>query len=381
MRFVDEARISVKAGDGGNGSVHFRREKFIPKGGPDGGDGGDGGSVILRADARLLTLYDFRLKRHYTAPNGQHGMGRQMYGRKGEDLVLHLPVGTLIFVEEDGEEHLLCDLAEANQEVVIARGGHGGKGNIHFKSSTMRAPTFAQPGSKGEFRQLRLELKILADAGLLGLPNAGKSTFLSAVSAARPKIAAYPFTTLVPNLGVVIDEYDPGQRLVIADIPGLIEGASQGQGLGMRFLKHVERTRFLVHILSIEDTGGDNPWAGFELIDDELKAFDEELATHPQIRVINKIDLVDEERLAELRQRAEEDGLQIFFISAQEGTGLEELMRELWRMQTEMDMHAPLIRTRPVEGFAEEAGDEAEAEDEDDYEDDGDGPEIIWTRE
>ena len=170
MRFVDEARISVKAGDGGNGSVHFRREKFIPKGGPDGGDGGDGGSVILRADSRLLTLYDFRLKRHYTAPNGQHGMGRQMYGRKGEDLVLHLPVGTMIFVEEDGEERLLCDLAEADQEVVIARGGHGGKGNIHFKSSTMRAPTFAQPGSKGEYKTLRLELKILADAGLLGLP-------------------------------------------------------------------------------------------------------------------------------------------------------------------------------------------------------------------
>ena len=378
MRFVDEARISVKAGDGGNGSVHFRREKFIPKGGPDGGDGGDGGSVILRADARLLTLYDFRLKRHYTAPNGQHGMGRQMYGRKGEDLVLHLPVGTMIFVEEDGEERLLCDLAEADQEVVIARGGHGGKGNIHFKSSTMRAPTFAQPGSKGEYKTLRLELKILADAGLLGLPNAGKSTFLSAVSAARPKIAPYPFTTLGPNLGVVIDEYDPGQRLVIADIPGLIEGASQGQGLGMRFLKHVERTRFLVHILSVEDTGGENPWAGFELIDEELRSFDEELSTHPQVRVVNKIDLVDEERIAELRKRAEEDGLKIFFISALQGTGLEELMQELWRMQTSMDMHAPLVRTRAPEILPDA---DADLDEEEYDEEDGDGPQFIWTKE
>lgn len=373
MRFVDEARIFVKAGDGGNGSVHFRREKFIPKGGPDGGDGGDGGSVVLRADARLLTLYDFRLKRRYEAANGQHGMGRQMYGRKGEDLVLHLPVGTMIYAEEDGQEELVADLSEADQEVVIARGGQGGKGNIHFKSSTMRAPHFAQPGTTGECRSLRLELKILADAGLLGLPNAGKSTFLSAVSAARPKIAAYPFTTLVPNLGVVIDEYDPGQRLVIADIPGLIEGASQGQGLGMRFLKHVERTRFLVHILSIEDTGGDNPWAGFELIDEELRAFDEELAEHPQIRVVNKIDLVDEERLAELRARAKEDGLQIFFISALEKTGLEELLAELWRMQESMAVHAPLVRLRQVE-----TGDSAE-EDEGDGGDDG--PEIIYTYE
>ena len=386
MRFVDEARIFVKAGDGGNGSVHFRREKFIPKGGPDGGDGGDGGSVVLRADARLLTLYDFRLKRRYEAANGQHGMGRQMYGRKGEDLVLHLPVGTMIYAVVDGQEELVADLSEADTQVVIARGGRGGKGNIHFKSSTMRAPHFAQPGTPGEAKSLRLELKILADAGLLGLPNAGKSTFLSAVSAARPKIAPYPFTTLVPNLGVVIDEYDPGQRLVIADIPGLIEGASQGQGLGMRFLKHVERTRFLVHILSVEDTGGDNPWAGFELIDEELRAFDEELAGHPQIRVVNKIDLVDEERLAELRARAKQDGLQVFFISALEKIGLEELLAELWRMQERMAVHAPLVRLRPVEtdgdDVGEGAGDDAGADAETDGDEDGgDGPEIIYTRE
>jgi GTPase len=373
MRFVDEARISVQAGDGGNGSVHFRREKFIPKGGPDGGDGGDGGSVILRADARLLTLYDFRLKRHYAAQNGQHGMGRQMYGRKGDDLVLHLPVGTLVFLEDEDGERLLTDLAEQDQEVVIARGGLGGKGNLHFKSSTTRAPRFAQPGQPGEAKNLRLELKLLADVGLLGLPNAGKSTFLSKVSAARPKIAPYPFTTLVPNLGVLIDEYDPGKRLVIADIPGLIEGASQGQGLGMRFLKHVERTRFLLHILSAEDMDTDNPWAGFELIDQELASFDEELALHPQVRVINKIDLLSEESLEAVKKRAQDEGKKIFFVSALTGEGLPELVEELWRMLEQMERHAPLIRLREEEVQAPDA--EAASED------DEDGPEFIWVRE
>lgn len=373
MRFVDEARISVQAGDGGNGSVHFRREKFIPKGGPDGGDGGDGGSVILRADARLLTLYDFRLKRHYAAQNGQHGMGRQMYGRKGDDLVLHLPVGTLVFLEDEDGERLLTDLAEQDQEVVIARGGLGGKGNLHFKSSTTRAPRFAQPGQPGEAKNLRLELKLLADVGLLGLPNAGKSTFLSKVSAARPKIAPYPFTTLVPNLGVLIDEYDPGKRLVIADIPGLIEGASQGQGLGMRFLKHVERTRFLLHILSAEDMDTDNPWAGFELIDQELASFDEELALHPQVRVINKIDLLSEESLEAVKKRAQDEGKKIFFVSALTGEGLPELVEELWRMLEQMERHAPLIRLREEEAPAPDA--EAASED------DEDGPEFIWVRE
>ncbi len=374
MRFVDEARISVQAGDGGRGCVHFRREKFIPRGGPDGGDGGDGGSVILRADARLLTLYDFRLRRRYEAGRGQNGMGRQMYGRKGEDLVLHLPVGTMVYVEEeDGRERLLTDLAEPDQEVLVARGGRGGKGNIHFKSSTMRAPRIAQPGTPGEARNLRLELKILADAGLLGLPNAGKSTFLSRVSAARPRIAPYPFTTLVPNLGVVIDEEDPGRRLIIADIPGLIEGASQGQGLGMRFLRHVERTRFLVHILSIEDTGGENPWAGFELIDEELRAFDPELAAYPQVRVVNKTDLVSEERLNGLKERARADGLEIFFISALEGTGFEPLLAELWRRREALAVREPRVQLRSSP--AEDGPGEAE-------EDSGPGEgatEVIWT--
>ena len=309
MRFVDEAVISVKAGKGGNGCVSFRREKFVPRGGPDGGDGGDGGSIILRADSRLLSLYDFRIMRHYEAQNGQGGMGSQRYGRKGEDLVLNLPVGTLVFEQTPEGEHMLTDLAEAGDEYLVVRGGRGGKGNEHFKSSTMRAPRFAQPGEPGEERNLRLELKILADAGIIGLPNAGKSTFISRISAARPKIAAYPFTTLTPNLGVVIDEYDPDQRMVVADIPGLIEGASEGQGLGHRFLKHVERTRFLVHILSIEDVNPEeNPWAGFDLVNDELNAFDEDLGLRRQLQVINKIDLRTPEEVDALRAIAARDG-------------------------------------------------------------------------
>ena len=366
MRFVDEARITVKAGDGGNGSVHFRREKFIPKGGPDGGDGGDGGSVLLRADSRLLTLYDFRLKRHYGAKNGQPGMGRQMYGHKGEDVVLHLPVGTMVYLEGPEEETLLTDLSTPDQEVVVARGGRGGMGNIHFKSSTMRAPHFAQPGKPGEECSLRLELKILADAGLLGLPNAGKSTFLTRVSAARPKIASYPFTTLIPNLGVMIHEDDPGRRLVIADIPGLIEGASKGQGLGTRFLKHVERTRFLVHILSVEDMNEDDPWAGFALINDELEAFDPELAEHPQVEVVNKIDLLSEEQLAALKAKATADGRRIFFVSARDGIGFEELTAELWRRLEDNMLHTPLVRPRSVE--------KTEKEDFSDIE-------VVWTHE
>ena len=367
MRFVDEATIQVRAGKGGHGCVSFRREKFVPRGGPDGGDGGKGGSVILKADSRLLSLYDFRLKRQYEARNGQPGMGSQCNGRKGDDLILGLPVGTLVYARDEmGEEYLLADLREPDMEVVAAPGGRGGLGNVQFKPSTMRAPRFAQPGEPGEERELRLELKILADAGLLGLPNAGKSTFISQVSAARPKIAAYPFTTLTPNLGVMIDEYDPDRRMVIADIPGLIEGAHEGQGLGHRFLKHVVRTRFLVHILSIEDVSDDNPWAGFELINEELRRFDSELAERRQIEVVNKIDLVDEERLEELRARARADGREVFFISARDGIGIEDLVAALWKLRDEVQVHEPLHH------FVE-----AENVDEEEFED----IEVIYTRE
>lgn len=361
MRFVDEARILVKAGKGGRGCMSFRREKFVPKGGPDGGDGGNGGSVYLRADSRLLSLYDFRLKRVYEAQNGQPGRGGQCDGKKGADLVLGLPVGTLVFAEgvaagepvdgegraagadAEGGERLLADLSEPESLVLVARGGRGGKGNEHFKSSTMRAPRFAQPGEPGEEVTLRLELKILADVGLIGLPNAGKSTFISRVSAARPKIADYPFTTITPNLGVMIDEVDPEKRMIIADIPGLIEGAHAGLGLGHRFLKHVERTRFLVHMLSIDDVDDADPWAGFELVNEELRRFDPELAERRQIEVINKIDLVSEERLQALMARAAREERRIFFISAKERIGLEPLVEELWRLKDELARHEPLV--------------------------------------
>ncbi len=363
MRFVDEAVVTIRAGRGGNGCVSFRREKFIPKGGPDGGDGGDGGNVILRASPRLLSLYDFRLKRHYEARNGQGGMGGQRYGHKGESLILDLPVGTLVFERTPEGERLLADLSEAGTEVVAARGGRGGKGNEHFKSSTMRAPKFAQKGEPGEEKNLRLELKMLADAGIIGLPNAGKSTLISKISAARPKIAPYPFTTLTPNLGVVIDEHDPDRRMIVADIPGLVENAHQGQGLGHRFLRHVERTRFLVHVLSAEDIDPDSLQAGFDLIDGELAAFDPELAERPQIRVINKCDLKSPEELDALRiaiQDSSGDGPDggktdpPFLISALDGEGLDALLAAMWRMRDRLAPHAPLLHYEEPEPFMDE---------------------------
>ncbi|WP_320172260.1 GTPase ObgE [Maridesulfovibrio sp.] len=337
MRFIDEATITVRSGKGGNGCVAFRRERFIPKGGPSGGDGGRGGSLVFRASPKLLTLYDFRLKRVYEAKNGQPGMGSDKYGRAADDLIIDLPMGTLVFEvnPEDGTEKLIIDLTEEGKEVVICKGGDGGRGNIHFKSSTNQTPRYAEEGFPGEEKRIRLQLKIIADVGLLGLPNAGKSTFISKISAAKPKIAAYPFTTLVPNLGVVENDY--GKRLVIADIPGLIEGASEGQGLGHRFLKHVERTRFLVHILSAEDLGMDDPFAGFNMLDEELRLFDDDLAAKTQIRVINKIDLLSEEDLSDLKAKAAAAGHKIFFISALHSDGLAELLTEMWDRFTAMN--------------------------------------------
>jgi len=366
MRFVDEAIITVKAGKGGHGCVSFRREKFVPRGGPDGGNGGEGGSVYLKGVSRLLSLYDFRVKRRYEAENGRPGEGSQRHGRKGESLVVELPLGTQIYEVTDEGETLFADLSEPDVEIVAVQGGRGGKGNEFFKTATMRAPRFSQPGEEGEERTLRLELKILADCGLLGLPNAGKSTFISKVSAAKPKIAAYPFTTLIPNLGVMLDDNDYDRRLVIADIPGLIEGASTGAGLGHRFLRHVERTRFLLHILSVEDIDEADPWSGFDLINAELALFNEELATRRQIEVVNKIDTADPEKVERLRERAKADGRAIFFMSALTGEGVEEIVDAMWDLYESLSVNDALVVFKAVES---------------DDDDDGEGVEIVWTRE
>ncbi|MBQ9536994.1 MAG: GTPase ObgE [Desulfovibrionaceae bacterium] len=331
MRFIDEATIEVTAGHGGRGCVSFRREKFLPKGGPNGGNGGDGGSVYLVADPKLLSLYDFRHKQIYRAPNGAPGGGSQCDGHKGADLFLHLPVGTQIFQETEAGLELVADLATPNAQVCVAQGGRGGKGNEFFKSARMRAPRFAQKGEPGTSCKLHLELKILADVGLLGLPNAGKSTLLSQVSKARPKIAPYPFTTLEPNLGVLENPFNIDQRLIMADIPGLVEGAHLGQGLGLRFLKHLERTRFLVHLLSCEDVNLDDPWAGFALLNSELAQFNQDLAKRKQIQVITKIDLLDPKDLAALQTRATNDHLDLLFISAKENLGLDTLLQRIFQ--------------------------------------------------
>ena len=329
MKFVDEAAILVRSGKGGPGCASFRREKNIPKGGPDGGDGGKGGDVIFQASEKLLSLYDFRHKRIYEAENGKSGMGSMCYGRAGEDTVVDVPVGTLIYeIAEDGSESLIADFLDDGQQVTLVEGGRGGKGNTHFKSSTMRAPRFAQPGEPLQEKHIRLELKFLADVGLLGLPNAGKSTFISAISAARPKVAAYPFTTLNPNLGVVVGL--DSRRMVVADIPGLIEGAHAGLGLGHTFLKHVERSRFLVHILSAEEISPEEPWAGFALINEELHQYKSILSEKKQLLVVNKIDLLDEDELTLLQAAAAAAGMKIFFISALNDIGVDELTEAMW---------------------------------------------------
>ena len=297
MKFVDEASIRVFAGKGGNGCLSFRREKYIAKGGPDGGDGGDGGSVILEADESLNTMVDYRFVRVHRADNGESGRGRNCTGPSGEDLVLRVPVGTTVLDEDSAE--VLGDLSVAGQQLIVARGGFHGLGNTRFKSSTNRAPRQVTPGTEGEERSLKLELKVLADVGLLGLPNAGKSTFIRSVSAATPKVADYPFTTLVPNLGVV--KVDSHRSFVIADIPGLIEGASEGAGLGIRFLKHLTRNRILLHIIDMAPFDGVEPAAAALSIVRELDRFSPTLAARERWLVLNKIDLIDAQQLAERR--------------------------------------------------------------------------------
>ncbi len=297
MKFIDEAIIEVRAGDGGDGCVSFRREKFIPNGGPDGGDGGDGGSVYLEADGSINTLVDFRHNRRFVAGRGEQGRGNNCTGSSGADLFVKVPVGTLVYAEETGE--VIGDLVRDGQRLLVARGGFHGIGNARFKSSTNRAPRQSKPGTPGEQRQLRLELKLLADVGLLGMPNAGKSTLISAVSSARPRIADYPFTTLHPNLGVV--ELKGHRSFVMADIPGVIEGAAQGAGLGIRFLKHLSRTRLLLHLVDMGPLG--DPVRDVSTIERELAEFSAELAARERWLVLNKMDLVPEQ---EQEQRCQE---------------------------------------------------------------------------
>ena len=331
MKFIDEARVEIIAGDGGNGCASFRREKYIENGGPDGGDGGRGGSVIAVADENINTLVDYRFVKKYVAQNGEKGRGADCYGHKGEDIYLKMPVGTTIIDAEP--EMIIADLDHHEQTIVLAKGGSGGLGNLHFKSSTNRAPRQTTSGTEGERRTLKLELKVLADIGLLGLPNAGKSTFIRAVSAARPKVADYPFTTLHPNLGVV--RVDTDRSFVIADIPGLIEGASEGTGLGFKFLRHLQRTKALLHIVDILPLDDDQDIVKNAVaITQELKKYDEELYNKPRYLVINKIDLVGEdEQQTRVNQFINEFKKfdtntlldKIFIISGVSGVGCKEL--------------------------------------------------------
>ena len=321
MKFVDEVEITVQAGDGGRGCMSFRREKFVPKGGPDGGDGGDGGHVRVVAEPHLSTLLDLRYQRLYRGKRGQHGRGKDQHGRNGEDRVIRVPLGTLI--RDAGTGELIADVETLSGDVVVARGGKGGKGNARFATSRRQAPRFAQPGLPGEERELRLELRLLADVGLIGLPNAGKSTMISAVSAARPKIADYPFTTLVPNLGVV---RQGDGSFVVADIPGLIEGAHRGEGLGHRFLKHVTRTGLLVHVLDVFQLGEQDPKADFETVNRELALFDEELSRKPQIVAASKVDLLpDRSGVRTLEAFFQSRGYRFCAVSAVTGEGMERL--------------------------------------------------------
>ncbi len=328
MQFIDEALVHVKAGDGGNGSAAFRREDGVPRGGPSGGDGGNGGSVIVVADGHMSSLLDYKYKRHYKAERGEDGRNKDQYGAAGNDLTLKVPVGTVIYDADTDEA--LADLDTDGATFVLARGGIGGKGNIHFKTPWNQAPRTAEPGTPGEERSVRFELKLLADVGLLGYPNVGKSTFISRVSRARPKIADYPFTTLVPNLGVVRLSGD--RTFVIADIPGLIEGASDGAGLGHQFLRHVERCRVLLHIVEATFTTGPDrsPKQDFDVINGELARYAPDLATKPQVVVLNKTDAIDPKDVAEYQSEFAQDGIELLTMSAATGQGVEIVLERLW---------------------------------------------------
>lgn len=331
--FIDEAVISVRGGKGGDGCVSFYRARGLPKGGPDGGDGGNGGSIIVRADENVHTLLDFRGTHHWAAKNGGHGLGSQCYGRGAEDRILFLPAGTLIFNDSTGE--LIHDLGRG-EELVLAAGGKGGFGNEHFKSATNQAPRKATPGGEGQELTLRLELKLIADVGLVGLPNAGKSTLLSSSTRATPKVADYPFTTLSPQLGIA--EVDSSRRLVLADIPGLIEGAADGAGLGHDFLKHIERTSVLVHVLDVMPIDGSDPATNYEMIRQELEGYSSLLAQKPEILALNKMDLLPDdaarlEAMNEIKAALEmSHGQKVVCISGATGLGVRELLADVWEM-------------------------------------------------
>jgi GTP-binding protein len=323
--FIDETKIQVKAGNGGNGCMAFRREKFVPRGGPSGGDGGKGGDVIMESSERHNTLVHFRFNPEYKAERGRHGEGSNRTGREGGDVVLKVPVGTIVYDESTGER--IHDFSHADDRIVVARGGRGGRGNARFATSTHQAPRECEPGRTGEERTLRLELKLLADVGLVGYPNAGKSTLISRISAARPKIADYPFTTLEPNLGVVVDGEEPNAiSFVVADIPGLIEGAHTGAGLGTQFLRHIERTRLLVHLVDVSDSSGrPNPVKDYDVISNELESFGAGLEKKPVLVAASKIDVVNQDKLAKLRRYCKKNRLALYPISAVTGEGIEKL--------------------------------------------------------
>jgi GTP-binding protein len=329
VKFVDSCEVKVVAGDGGNGCVAFRREKYVPHGGPSGGDGGKGGDVVFQGDPGKTTLLDVALSRRLTAERGEHGRGKDQYGKGGRDLIVHVPVGTQGFDKETSE--LVFDVDDSGKRVVVARGGRGGRGNIHFATPYDRAPRRADPGEAGQERDLRLELKVMADVGLLGFPNVGKSTFIRAVSRARPKVADYPFTTLVPHLGVVA--VDSETSFVIADIPGLIPGAARGAGLGIRFLKHVERTRALLHLVTVDGGEGRDPVDDFDAINAELATFDPKLAARPQIVAMTKADLPDaREAWTKAKRRFARRKIELRLVSAATGEGVRELLLSLYAL-------------------------------------------------
>ena len=346
MKFIDETKIRVIAGDGGRGCVSFRREKFVPRGGPNGGDGGHGGDVAMEADVQLTTLLDLRYQKQYKAGRGQHGMGSDCHGRRGEDRVIHVPVGTI--VRDAATGRFIGDLKAVGERIVIAAGGRSGKGNAHFASSTLRGPRFAQSGEPGEDKELLIELRLIADAGIIGLPNAGKSTLISAISAVRPKIADYPFTTLTPNLGVV--SYGEHQSFVVADIPGLIEGAYTGQGLGHKFLRHVMRTRLLIHLLDATKISEDDPLGDWRAVNRELELFDPALMDKPQVIVANKIDIPEARANAGLlAKKLPKEFQPLHLISAATGEGVKPLVRRVGALLDAMAV--PKEDERDAEGI------------------------------